>query len=474
MSSPNNPHPPGSSPFTGAGAARRRPAAVRLTKQIEPTVQTQQTTKPTVSPSSSSAVGNPLPQWRGRGFKRGSMIGASFGSALEALWANRLRSLLTSLGIFIGVAAVIAALTLTQGVSAFINSRISSLGTNTIIIAPGSSSNRGAFGGSGSTQSLTPADAKAIGLIDHVTGVSPVISVSDQIVFGHQNWNTRIQGVSTAYQSIQSWDIAEGKWFSNSDDLSGRPVALLGQTVYHNLFDASGIDPVGQSIRVRDQIFTVIGILQSKGGSFNQDDVVFVPFEAALTRLKNTTYVDQILLQVDTSDNVNMVQQSLTTLLEKRHRIPNGSPDDFQTVSSSQLLQTSQQFTQILTFLLVGIAAISLTVGGIGIMNIMIVSVTERTREIGIRMSIGARRRDIRNQFLIEALTLSLVGGVIGMVLGLLLGFGITKAFGIPFVITANSILLPFLVSAAIGVTFGLYPAVRASRLDPIVALRTE
>ncbi len=426
------------------------------------------------TPSANTAVAEALPQFGGRGFQRGNMLGANFGSALEALWANRLRSLLTSLGIFIGVAAVIAALTLTQGASAFINGRISSLGTNTIIISPGSANSRGAFGASGTTQSLTVSDMQALAHISHVTGVSPVISLSAQVIYGHQNWNTRIQGVSTAFQSIQSWDLAEGKWFSNSDDLSGRPVALLGQTVMHSLFDASGADPIGQQLRVRDQIFTIVGVLQSKGGSFGQDDVVFVPFAAALTRLKNSTYVDQIQVQVDSSDNVNTVQQGLTTILERRHRIPVGSPDDFQSISSSQLLQTAQQFSQTLTFLLVGIAAISLTVGGIGIMNIMIVSVTERTREIGIRMSIGARRSDIRNQFLIEALTLSLVGGIIGMILGLLIGFGITKLVSLPFIVSVNSILTPFLVSAAIGVVFGLYPAVRASRLDPIVALRTE
>jgi putative ABC transport system permease protein len=409
-----------------------------------------------------------------RTFRRGMMLGANFESALEALWANRLRSMLTALGIFIGVAAVIAALTLTQGASALINDRISTLGTNTIVIAPGSANNRGVFGGAGSTQSLTPDDAAALNHIMHVTGVSPILSVSDQVVYRNQNWNTRIQGVSTAFQNIQGWDIAEGRWFSTSDERSGTAVALLGQTVYHNLFDASGDDPIGRTIRVRDQLFRVVGVLQAKGGSFNQDDIVFVPFTAALTRLKNTTYVDQIQVQVDTADNVSQVQLDLNTLLERRHHIPSGSPDDFQTISSSQLLQTAQQFTQTLTFLLVGIAAISLTVGGIGIMNIMIVSVTERTREIGIRMSIGARRSDIRNQFLIEALVLSLGGGVIGMALGLLLGFAITHAFGLPFVITTSSILMPFMVSASIGIIFGLYPAVRASRLDPIVALRTE
>ncbi|GAC1436038.1 MAG: ABC transporter permease [Ktedonobacteraceae bacterium] len=417
---------------------------------------------------------NALPQMKGRGFRRGNMIGANFTIAMEALWANKLRSLLTSLGIFIGVAAVIAALTLTQGVGAFINGNISSLGTNVITISPGSSNTRGAFGGSGTTQSLTPADAASLTKIRHITGVSPIISVNAQVVYGNQNWNTRVQGVNTSYQSIQGWDIAEGTWFSTTDDRAGRAVTLLGQTVAHSLFDASGIDPVGQTIRIRDQLYRVIGVLAAKGGSFNQDDVVFIPFTTSLTRLKNSNYVDQIEIQVDDASNVNQVQTDLTTILERLHRIPSGSPDDFRAVSSSQLLQTAQQFSQTLTVLLVGIAAISLTVGGIGIMNIMIVSVTERTREIGIRMSIGARRADIRNQFLIEALVLSLIGGVIGMLIGFLLGFVITKVTGLPFVISLTSVLLPFLVSAAIGVTFGLYPAIRASRLDPIVALRTD
>ena len=406
--------------------------------------------------------------------RRGSLIGANFFIALEALWSNKLRSLLTALGIFIGVAAVIAALTLTQGAGAFITGNISSLGTNVITIIPGASTTRGAFGGTGTTQSITPQDAIALKHVRHVTGVSPIISLNAQVVYGNQNWNTRVQGVNTAFQDIQGWQMAEGNWFSQAEDSGGLPVALLGQTVAHNLFDATGTDPVGQTVRIRDQEYRVIGVLQAKGGGFNQDDVVFVPFNTALIRLKNTTYVDEILVQVDDSNNINQVQQDITTILERRHQIPSGSPDDFRAISSTQLLQTAQQFTQILTYLLVGISGISLTVGGIGIMNIMIVSVTERTREIGIRMSIGARRSDIRNQFLIEALALSLIGGVIGMLIGFAFGFLITSATGLPFVITIVSILLPFVISSIIGIVFGLYPAVRASKLDPIVALRTE
>jgi len=402
------------------------------------------------------------------------MVGANFAIALESLWSNKLRSLLTGLGIFIGVAAVIAALTLTQGAGQFITSNIASLGLNVITVIPGASTSRGTFGGAGTTQSLTPEDALELEKIRHVTAVSPIIAVSAQLVYGKQNWNTRVQGVNTAFQDIQGWELADGVWFSETDVSGGRPVVVLGQTVAHNLFDATGTDPVGQTIRIRDQEFKVVGVLQPKGGGFNEDDIVFVPFNTALSRLKNTTYVDQIVVQVDSSENVSQVQQDIKTILERRHQIPSGGLDDFTAISSTQLLQTAQQFTQILTFLLVGIAGISLTVGGIGIMNIMIVSVTERTREIGIRMSIGARRRDIRNQFLIEALVLSLFGGVIGMLIGFLLGLMITRATGLPFVITAVSLLLPFIICSVIGVAFGLYPAIRASRLDPIVALRTE
>ena len=434
--------------------------------------------KPAVSPAKpqtrSYFAVNATQDFHANTTNRGVLVGANFAIALESLWSNKLRSLLTGLGIFIGVAAVIAALTLTQGAGAFITNNIASLGLNVITVIPGARTSSGAFGGAGTTQSLTPQDAIALEKIPHVEAVSPIISVTAQVVYGKQNWNTRIQGVNTAFQNIQGWEMAEGVWFSEADVSGGQPVAILGQTVAHNLFDATGTDPVGQKIRIRDQEFRVVGVLQAKGGGFNADDVVFVPFNTALTRLKNTTYVDQIVVQVDNADNVTQVQQDIKTILERRHQIPGGGLDDFTSISSTQLMQTAQQFTQVLTFLLVGIAGISLTVGGIGIMNIMIVSVTERTREIGIRMSIGARRKDIRNQFLIEALVLSLFGGVIGMLIGFLLGLMITRATGLPFVITVVSILLPFLICSIIGIVFGLYPAIRASRLDPIEALRTE
>ncbi len=395
------------------------------------------------------------------------MLGANFSSALDALWANRLRSLLTTLGVVIGVAAVIAVVTLTQGATTLLNQQLANLGTNTLIIFPGV--------GAG-TQSLAPGDAPALAKVPHVTNISPVLYVRGQAVFGNQNWSTSIEGVTPDFQSIQNWQLAEGSWYNADQEASGASVAVIGQTVYDNLFSATGTDPVGQAIHINGQVFRVVGLLQSKGaqGFSNPDDVIFVPFAATLIHLRNSTFLDQIQIQVDDANNVSQVQNTVTAILEKRHHIPAGGTDDFRVRNSNQLVQTAQQQSVILSALLVGIAAISLTVGGIGIMNIMLVSVTERTREIGIRMAIGARQRDIRNQFLIEALTLSALGGVIGILIGLSGGWAIVSRFGLPFVPSIGAILLAFGVSAAVGVVFGLYPAVRASKLDPIVALRTE
>jgi putative ABC transport system permease protein len=417
----------------------------------------------------------PSPAARPR-VRRHNTFGPSFRVALEALWANRMRSLLTTLGIFVGVAAVIIVVTITQGASALITSGLAGLGTNTLLISPGAPSFGGGLGGVGVVQSLTRDDATAIAGVPHVTNVSPLLTVTSQVIYSGQNWNTRVQGVYPSFQAIQNWQIAEGGWFTQSDEDNGLAVAVVGQTVSDSLFTPNGVDPIGQMILIRGQPFRVVGLLKPKGalGAFNQDDVVFVPFSAASARLKNSAFVDQIQVQVDAAGNVARVQQAITATLEDRHHIPAGGPDDFQIRSANQLVQTAQTFTQTLTFLLVGIAAISLIVGGIGIMNIMLVSVTERTREIGIRMAVGARRRDIRDQFLTEAVTLSSVGGLIGILIGLVIGLILTTAFKLPFTVNALSILLAFGVSAGVGIVFGFYPAVRASQLDPIVALHAE
>ena len=426
-----------------------------------------------ISPPASPTMPSPSRlQPRGRGL----LIGANFRTALKALRANQLRSFLTTLGVIIGVAAVIAIVTLTQGVSVTLNQRLAGLGTNVLVIQSGSASRNGAFQGEGTAQTLTMSDVQALAPVPHVANISPVISVGSQAIYGNRNWNTQVQGVSPSYQSLQNWQLARGAWFSTGDQLGAAPVAVIGQTVVDNLFTPAGIDPIGQTIRINNQLFRVVGTLQSKGSSGfgNADDVIFVPSTAAQDRLKNSLYVDQIQIQVDSSTNVAQVQQNVTTTLEKQHHIAAGATDDFRVLNANQLLQTAQQTTTLLTALLVGIAAISLTVGGIGIMNIMLVSVTERIREIGIRMAVGARRSDIRNQFLIEAVVLSVIGGVIGILIGLLAGLGISAALGLPLVVSPLAILIAFGVAAIIGIGFGLYPAVRAARLDPIVALRTE
>ncbi len=428
-------------------------------------------TPPAAPSTQESPLGSMFQQLRVRGsISPVSMMGASFTSALEAVWSHRTRSLLTTLGIFIGVAAVIGVLTLTQGVGAYFTNIVAGLGANTIIVEPGTFNNRGARNRQ-TPRTLTVQDAQSLAKVSHVTAISPFIESRAQVVYSNQNWRTTIEGVSTDFETIGGYELAQGIWFTAADDAGSKAVAVIGDTIAQNLFAASNTDPIGQTIRVGTGSFRVIGVLAPKGG-LGQDDVIFLPFNTARQRLNNTTSIAAIELTVDSSDHVDLVQQVITIILEQNHHIAKGTPDDFSTITSAQLLQQVQQATQAFSLLLVGIAAISLTVGGIGIMNIMLVSVTERTREIGIRMSVGARRRDIRNQFLIEAVVLCFVGGGIGLLVGLLAGLGLTSSFGLPFVVTPTTFLLPFTVCAVVGIVFGLYPALRASRLDPIVALR--
>ncbi|HVB76010.1 MAG TPA: ABC transporter permease [Ktedonobacteraceae bacterium] len=411
---------------------------------------------------------------RARGFQG---LYQSTGSALQALRSNKLRSLLTSLGIIIGVGAVIIMIAISEGNTATINQRLSTLNPLQLTIRSGSTSTGGVRGGTGTLQTLTQADADALGQMKNVTAVSPTLNTNGQIVFSSQNWQSSVQGVYPSYQQIGSWQMQEGNFFTQADEQSGATVAVLGQTVVDNLFTPLGIDPIGQQIRIGNVTFTVVGTLTSKGSTgpgTNADDVVYVPFSTAQQRLSGSQYVSSIVLTADNSSDVNSVQSAAQALLEQRHNISNPANDDFTIQNASQVLSTVQATAQSLTILLVGVAAVSLIVGGIGIMNIMLVSVTERTREIGIRIAIGARQRDVLAQFLIEAFVLSVLGGIVGLIIGPIGAFAIATTNKFPFVIDPVSILIAFGVSALVGVVFGFYPAQRAARMDPIVALRTD
>ncbi len=414
-----------------------------------------------------------------RQYKRAKGVYAiyrSYTSALHALRSNILRSLLTSLGIIIGVGAVIMMISISEGNSAAINQRLSTLNPSQLTIRSAGARTGGVSKGAGSLQSLTQADADAIGQLPNVSAVSPIINSSGQAIFGNTNWQTSIQGVYPSYQQIGSWQMQEGNFISDGDEQGRGTVAVLGQTVVDNLFSA-GVDPVGQQIRINNVSFTVVGVLASKGSTgfgANADDIIFVPFSTAQQRLSGGSFVGSIVLTADNTNDVNSVQNSVETLLEQRHRITNPLLDDFTIQNASQLLSTVQASNQSLTILLVSVAAISLIVGGIGIMNIMLVSVTERTREIGIRIAIGARPRDVMTQFLIEALMLSILGGAVGLLLGPIGAAVLSRTNNYPFVVDPSSILIAFGVAAIVGIVFGFYPAQRAARMDPIVALRTE
>lgn len=393
-------------------------------------------------------------------------------SAVQSLRANKTRSLLTSLGIIIGVGAVIVIVAIAQSSTASINGRLSTLNPAELIIRSGSTNTGGVRGGAGSSQTLTQADADALAQVPNVANVSPIINAGKQIIFQNQNWATTIQGVYPDYQQIGSWQMQEGSFFTSTQ---GSDV-VIGQTVVDNLFTPLGIDPLGQQVRIGSVPFTVVGVLASKGGSAlgNADDVAYVPFTTAQQQLSGSQFVNSIDVVASDTSQVTNVQTAVQQMLEQRHNISNPQQDDFTIQNQSQILSTVQGTAQTLTLLLVGVASISLIVGGIGIMNIMLVSVTERTREIGIRMAIGARPRDVMTQFLIEAIMLSVLGGAIGILLGLSGAVVYSLSTQAAFVLSPLAIILAFGFAAMVGVIFGFYPARRAARLDPIVALRTE
>ena len=426
-----------------------------------------------VEQSPASIVLGPLPAEA-----TGSMaVAQSLASALEALGANKLRAFLTALGIIIGVGAVIVMVALGEGASAQVQQRLARLGTNLLTIQPGSAGGPGGVRtGAGGLPTLTDQDAQAIlKQIPGVVAVSSNLQAGNvQVVAGSQNWSTRIQANGPAIFSIQDWEIAQGQAFDQTDEDSSALVADIGQTVATNLFPNG--DAVGQRIMIRNVPFTVKGVLASKGsnGFFDQDDIILIPYSTAQLRIFHQTFVNAVYVQAADGQDMTQLQTAIEDLLRTRHHLTGTRPNDFRVQNNNQIIQTVQQTSDTMTYLLAGVAAVSLLVGGIGIMNIMLVSVTERTREIGIRMAVGARSGNILSQFLIEAILLSAVGGVIGVLLGAGASYGLSKLAGWDTLITPQSVILAFGFAAMVGVFFGYYPARKASQLDPIEALRYE
>ncbi len=393
-----------------------------------------------------------------------------------SLVANKLRTVLTMLGIIIGVSAVIALVSVGMGVRKNVTDSISRLGSNLLMVMSGSSNRGGVRGGAGSVQTLTYDDAKAIkSKIKDVAYVSPTAQGSYQVVYGHENWSTTVTGVIPEYAAIQSLTMQSGIFFTEHDvDVRSR-VAVIGTTVATNLFGT--VNPVGKKIRVGNAPYTVIGLIASKGQSSvgqDQDDVVLIPLTTAQERLMGITYVRSINVQVADADKMDEVQANIEKLLRQRHRIRAGADDDFNVRNLTSLMETMNETTTMITLLLGAIAGISLIVGGIGIMNIMMVSVTERTREIGIRKAIGATYNSIMMQFLIESTMISILGGIIGIFIGIGLAQAISKFGNFTTVISVESIIASFGFSLFVGVFFGMLPARKAAKLDPIDALRYE
>ena len=400
----------------------------------------------------------------------------SIAIAFTSLLSNKMRTILTMLGIIIGVGAVIVMVSIGMGVRQNITNSIASLGSNMLIVTPGSANKGGVRSAAGSSQKLKLDDAEAIKKkIKNIDYVSPTVNSSYQIVYGNENWNSSVYGVTPEYLKIRSLSVTSGSFITASDINSRNRVAVIGSTVASNLFDTT--NPVGKNIRIGNQPFRVIGVLESKGQSSmgnDQDDVVIIPLTTAQERLMGITYIRSINIQVSDSSKMDLVQEQVESLLRQRHRIRTGQDDDFTVRNLTSLLETVNNTTPMLTLFLGSIAAISLLVGGLGIMNIMMVSVTERTREIGIRKALGATFKDIMLQFLIEAVIIGVVGGVLGILFGVGSALLVSKVSTFTTYITVFPIVISFSFSVGIGLFFGLYPARKAARLDPIEALRYE
>ena len=399
--------------------------------------------------------------------------------ALRALRVNKMRALLTMLGIIIGIAAVIAMVAIGAGASKMISDQISSMGSNLLLVIPGSTTSGGLRSGSGGAPTLTYDDAKAIKAeCPSVAEVAPTVRGSAQAVYGNQNWSTIVLGTTPEMATVRDWSIFAGRNLSPSDVDGALKNCIIGQTVADNLFGDA--DPIGKIIRIKKIPFTVVGLLDRKGQSpqgTDQDDVIFVPLRTAQRKLFGSQFpnaVGAMMVQAKDADVLDKAQEEATALLDQRHRIGPARERDFTIRNLSEIMAVAEQSSKVMSILLGAVASISLLVGGIGIMNIMLVSVTERTREIGIRMAIGAKQRDILLQFLTEAVLLTTVGGIIGMGLGVIGAMAVSKLMGWPTLISSTAIIIAFAFSAGVGVFFGFYPSRKAASLNPIDALRYE
>ena len=399
--------------------------------------------------------------------------------AIRTIRINKMRSILTSLGIIIGVSSVIIMLAIGMGAQRSMAENMAKMGSNLLMVVSGSTTSGGIRMGAGSKQTLTYSDALDIQKkCPSVLAVAPYLSGTKQVVFGNQNWSTGIQGTTPNVMIVRDWGVEYGRSFSDEDVSNSTKVCLLGQTVAENLF--GDLDPVGKTVRIEGMPFTVVGVLESKGQSGmgqDQDDTIMIPITTAQKKLIGVDFpgmVRHIMVKAVDENAVYTAQDEIKELLRERHRLGGKQEDDFTIRNLTQMMETAKESAKIMAILLGSIASVSLLVGGIGIMNIMLVSVTERTKEIGIRMAIGAKASDIRIQFLLESLLLSLMGGTVGVVLGILLAKFVEAFFDLPVYIAWWSLLLSFGFSGLVGVTFGYYPAYRASLLDPIEALRYE
>jgi len=400
----------------------------------------------------------------------------TFRIALRALARNKLRAFLTMLGIIIGVGAVIAMVAIGEGAKATIRAQIASLGTNVLIVLPGSNVQGGVRFGSGAVRTLVDDDAKAIAReLPSVSFASPLVRRQEQVIAGNLNWGTLVQGVGPEIQQIRDWDVADGRFLHEGDVDSAAKVAVIGETVARQLF---GYDtPTDAVIRIRNIPFRIVGVLARKGQSSqgaDQDDTVMIPYTTMQKRLMRITWVHTILVKAVSAERVEEAEEQITTLLRQRHRIGPERDDDFNVRNLSDIAEAASTTARVMGILLGSVASISLLVGGIGIMNIMLVSVTERTREIGIRMAVGARSRDIMLQFLVEAVVMAATGGLIGILLGIGSSELLKKWAQWPTLIDPAIVAVAFLFSGAVGVFFGFYPAQKAANLDPIEALRYE